>query len=597
MRKIINAKDDIVRESLEGFISAHERYYVKHPKVNGIQYRYKRKDKVALVIGGGSGHEPMFAGFVGRGLADAATCGNIFASPDPRNIYETAKAADSGKGVLFVYGCYAGDNLNFDMAEEMLNRDGIPTAHVRVQDDVASAPPEKHENRRGIAGDVFVVKTAGAACDAGLSLEEAARVTAKANAHTYTIGVATSSAQLPGVDEPIFTLGEDEIEFGMGLHGEKGIKRVPFAPMDELIDTMYAEIKKDAGFAAGEEVCVLVNGLGATTITEMSIGYRRLRQLLTEDGIRVHDADIAHYCTSQEMGGFSITLFRLDDELKKYYDMPCHSPYFTREDPAGAGLSACAASAAEEADYSALSEDADTAAAADKEDAPAEAEGQQDAAPRKMIRDLLDAADTKAMLLYVADQIIGAEPLLTRLDSEIGDGDHGIGMRTGMKNAEEALRKDRNTENAFEFFENAGQTMLMSMGGASGVIFGSLFRAGAEKQEAKTIGAEDLAGLFERSLEAIKERGKAEVGDKTMVDALEPAVRAMKENAAQGLKVMLQAAEEAAHAGAEATKDLVANFGRAKNLGERALGHEDAGAVSTWLIFRAMRDFVNENAE
>lgn len=581
MRKIINQRDDIVRESLEGFIAAHERYYVKHPEVNGILYRYKRSEKVALVIGGGSGHEPMFAGFVGRGLADAATCGNIFASPDPKNIYETAKAVENGKGVLFVYGCYAGDNLNFDMAEEMLNKDGIPTAHVRVQDDVASAPREKRENRRGIAGDVFVVKTAGAACDAGLSLEEARRVTEMANENTFTIGVATSSAQLPGVDEPIFTLGEGEIEYGMGLHGEKGIKRVPFAPMDELIDTMYAEIKKDACFRPGEEVCVLVNGLGATTITEMSIGYRHLRELLLQDGLIIHDADIDHYCTSQEMGGFSITVFRLNEELKKYYDMPCHSPYFTREDPSGAGT--LAASPAKEADFSGLGKEAEKTADGKEEESYL----------RKDFYEFLDAADAKEMLRFVAGRIMEAEPLLTRLDSEIGDGDHGIGMRTGMKNALEALSADGTKGNAYEFFEKAGQTMLMSMGGASGVIFGSLFLEGAKGKEQESLKAEDLAGLFERSLQAIQERGKAKVGDKTMVDALAPAVDAMKQHAEEGLSAMLAAAEEAAHQGAEATKELVANFGRAKNLGERALGHEDAGAVSTWLIFQAMRDFVS----
>ena len=225
MRKIINSPDQVVAEMMEGYIGAYERYYEKHPEVNGVILRQRRKDKVALVIGGGSGHEPMFSGFVGRGLADAAACGNIFASPDPNTVYKTAKAVNQGKGVLFVYGCYAGDNLNFDMGEEFLNGDGIPTAHVRVQDDVASAPKDRSEDRRGIAGDVFVIKIAGAACDKGLSLEEVTRVTEKARDNTKTIGVATAPAQLPGIDKPIFELPEGEIEYGMGLHGERGVLR------------------------------------------------------------------------------------------------------------------------------------------------------------------------------------------------------------------------------------------------------------------------------------------------------------------------------------------------------------------------------------
>ena len=215
MRKIINSPDNVVSEMMEGYISAYGRYYVKHPEVNGVILKQRRKNKVALVIGGGSGHEPMFSGFVGKGLADAAACGNMFASPDPNTIYQTGKAVDQGKGIIFVYGCYAGDNLNFDMGEEFLNDDGIPTSHVRVQDDVASAPKERYEDRRGIAGDVFVVKIAGAACDAGLDLDEVTRITAKARDNTRTLGVATSPAQLPGVDKPIFELPEGEIEYGM----------------------------------------------------------------------------------------------------------------------------------------------------------------------------------------------------------------------------------------------------------------------------------------------------------------------------------------------------------------------------------------------
>lgn len=583
MRKIINDADNVVQEMMEGYISAYSRYYRKHPEVNGVILKQRRKDKVALVIGGGSGHEPMFSGFVGKGLADAAACGNIFASPDPNTVYETARAVDNGRGVLFVYGCYAGDNLNFDMGEEFLNDDGIRTAHVRVRDDVASAPRDRISDRRGIAGDVYVVKTAGAACDAGLDLEEVTRVAEKARDHTNTIGVATAPAQLPGVDKPIFELGEDEIEYGMGLHGERGVLRTKWQPADVLAEKMYDQIKEDTGLAEGDEVCVLVNGLGSTTITELAIVFRKVKELLDRDGIKVYDADLNNYCTSQEMGGFSITLFQLDEELKKYYDMPCWSPYYAKGELTG---SSYVPDGEEEADVEAREAEAASAAAQDLAEPYVSRR-------REGTLTELTAEDAREMLIYIADKVIAKKPYLTEIDSAIGDGDHGIGMAGGMRKAKEKLLKMEGEENAYAIFEAAGKAMLMSMGGASGVIFGSLYLAGAKGAEPKaSITSEDLAVMERKSLAAIQERGKAEVGDKTMVDALSPAVDAMESNSEKGLLEMLRAAEEAARQGVEDTKNYTAKFGRAKSLMERAIGYQDAGATSVWLIFQGMREFV-----
>ena len=234
MKKILNADvSNVVEEMLAGYLSAYKKYYKKIGDYNAFKYRGSRKDKVALVIGGGSGHEPLFSGYCGAGLADAVACGNICASPNPELIYETAKAVDQGKGVLFIYGCYAGDNLNFDMAEELCQADGIKTAHVRVWDDFASAPKERYYDRRGIAGDVFVIKVAGAACDAGLPFDEVVRIAEKARDNINTIGLATSPGTLPGNDKPTFELADDEMEFGMGLHGEPGIERTKMMPADD----------------------------------------------------------------------------------------------------------------------------------------------------------------------------------------------------------------------------------------------------------------------------------------------------------------------------------------------------------------------------
>jgi len=332
MKKIMNKDSNVVEEMLAGYLAAYPRYYEQIPGINAFMYKGRRKDKVALVIGGGSGHEPLFSGFVGKGLADAVACGNIFASPNPQLISETAEAVHEGKGVLFLYGCYAGDNLNFDMAQELCEFNDIETAHVSVWDDCASAPKDRIEDRRGIAGDIYVIKVAGAACDAGLDLAEVLRITEKARDSINTIGLATAPGTIPGLDKSTFELGEDEIEFGMGLHGEQGIERTTMKPASDLVDRMYNELKSEMGLKENDEVAVLVNGLGSTTLLELNIVYYELNKHMEADKLVVHDAEIKSYCTCQEMGGFSITILRLDEELKKYYDTSCFSPYYAREE-------------------------------------------------------------------------------------------------------------------------------------------------------------------------------------------------------------------------------------------------------------------------
>ncbi len=572
MKKIINKPDHIIHEMLEGFVGAYHKQYERHPNVNGVLLKRRRKNKVALVIGGGSGHEPMFSGFVGQGLADAAACGNIFASPDPRTIYKIGKSVNSGQGILFVYGCYAGDNLNFDMAEEFLNKEGIQTAHVRVWDDVASAPQDRIEDRRGIAGDVFVIKVAGAACDAGLELNEVRRITEKARDNTRSIGVATAPGQIPGLEQTTFELGEDEIEYGMGLHGEPGILRTIMKPADELAETLYASIKEDSDLKMGDEVCVLINGLGATTILELSIVYRKVQELLKKDGVQIHDSDINNYCTCQEMGGFSITIMKLDDELKRYYNAPCYCPYYSKM----------------------MVEEVEEELEHDVKDVEECSENYKiEPFERIGILDTINAEEAKQMLLHIANKIIMKKPYLTEVDSKIGDGDHGIGMEGGMRKVITALRNIKEAKNVYEIFEIAGTEMLMSMGGASGVIFGSLYLSGAKGMQPKTeLTQADIATMLRKSLNEIKSRGKAKVGDKTMVDALEPAVVAMEANEGLTLLEMMREAEDASKVGVENTKLYIAKFGRAKSLMERAIGYQDAGATSVALIIEGMREYI-----
>ena len=579
MKKILNADvSNVVEEMLAGYLSAYKKYYKKIGDYNAFKYRGSRKDKVALVIGGGSGHEPLFSGYCGAGLADAVACGNICASPNPELIYETAKAVDQGKGVLFIYGCYAGDNLNFDMAEELCQADGIKTAHVRVWDDFASAPKERYYDRRGIAGDVFVIKVAGAACDAGLPFDEVVRIAEKARDNINTIGLATFPGTLPGNDKPTFELADDEMEFGMGLHGEPGIERTKMMPADDMVDRMYREIKAEMGFKEGDKLAVLVNGLGSTPLLELNIVYYDLHKRFAKDGLIIHDAEIKTYCTCMEMGGFSITILKLDDELIEYLDAPWYSPYYAKGELTGA---ACRAE--------------DTVEEEEPEFDENDVEEADIVRSKAGVLTELSAEDARNMLIYIADKIIGKKPYLTEVDSVIGDGDHGIGMAGGMQKAKKKLLKMQGEANAYKLFETAGQAMLMSMGGASGVIFGSLYLAGAKGMDGKeALDATDLAAMERKSLAAIQERGKAEVGDKTMVDALAPAVDALEANKDKGLLEMLKAAEEAARVGMENTKKYVARFGRAKSLMERAIGHQDAGATSVYLIIQGMREFVED---
>lgn len=320
----------MVKESFLGLVGAYRNMYEQVEDLTAFTYRKRRKGKVSIVIGGGSGHEPMTSGFVGTGLADAVVCGQVFAPPKPDHIYRTAKAVDEGRGVLFIHGCYPGDNLNFETAAELCRFDGIKTASIKVWDDCASAPREKMEDRRGIAGFVFVLKIAGAACEMCDDLDEVVHIVQKARNSVNTIAIATSAGTLPGADRPMFEMADDVVEYGMGIHGEPGMKQVKMQPADVLVARMYSALKKEMGLRKGQEIAVLVNGLGATTLFELYTVYYDLEKLLQSDGIVVYDADVNSYCTSQEMRGFSLSFLSLDDELKEYYNVPCASPYYSK---------------------------------------------------------------------------------------------------------------------------------------------------------------------------------------------------------------------------------------------------------------------------
>lgn len=329
-KKIINNPRRVVTELLEGLVESSHGRIRPLSTVQALVRSDLRKGKVGLLIGGGSGHEPVFPGFIGENMADGAACGNIFAAPTPDVILEATRTVSQGRGVLYLYGNYAGDNMNFDIAAEMAEIEGIAVKTVRVWDDVASAPPERAEERRGIAGDLFVVKIAGGAAGVLDSLDEVFRVAAKARDSVRSMGVAVAAGSIPETGEPTFELPEDEIEIGMGLHGEPGVSREKLLAADPLVEKMMDRILSDLPFRRGDEAALLVNDLGSTTMMELLIVNRKVRQVLREGGIAVHDTVIGSYCTCQEMAGFSISLLKLDDELKRYYDLPAASLGYTK---------------------------------------------------------------------------------------------------------------------------------------------------------------------------------------------------------------------------------------------------------------------------
>jgi phosphoenolpyruvate---glycerone phosphotransferase subunit DhaK len=328
-KKILNDPRQATEEMMQGLVLAYDGRVARVEGDGALYLKDVASAKVALLVGGGSGHEPIFGGFLGKNLADGAACGEVFTSPSPQTICAAAHAINRGRGVVFVYGNYAGDNMNFDMAAEMLAMEGIETRTIRVRDDVAVGSRDDRDARRGIAGDVFVIKIAGGAAAELSDLDAVARVAAKAEANTRSMGVAVSPGSLPESGKPTFELGDDEIEIGMGAHGEKGVKRQKLTTADDIVNQMMEPILADLPFARGDEVALLINNLGATTMFELLIANRRVRQILDAHGVSVHRTFMGSYLTSQEMAGFSISLMKLDAELKHYLDLPSASFGFT----------------------------------------------------------------------------------------------------------------------------------------------------------------------------------------------------------------------------------------------------------------------------
>lgn len=332
MRKILNTPQRFVDDMLEGIYKAHPdmvkyvdkdlRCYVSAKSTEG---------KVGLATGGGSGHLPLFLGYVGEGMLDGCAVGGVFQSPNAMQMLEVTKQIDQGAGVLYIYGNYTGDIMNFDMATEMAEMEDIEVRSVLGMDDVASAPKGEEEKRRGVAGIFFVYKCAGAAADKLLSLDEVERIAIKATENVGTMGIALSPCTIPEVGKPNFEIAEGQMAVGMGIHGEPGIRYCDIMKSDDIVDEMLDNILKDLELKNGDEVCVLVNSLGATPKEELYIMYNRIDAVLKEKGIEIYRPYIGEFATSMEMTGASVSLLKLDDELKTYIDAPVNTPFFVQK--------------------------------------------------------------------------------------------------------------------------------------------------------------------------------------------------------------------------------------------------------------------------
>jgi len=327
VQKILNDPERFVDEMLEGIVAAHGSELRRVGPRGIVRAAAPTAGKVAIVTGGGSGHLPVFMGYVGRGLLDGAAIGEVFASPSAEQMLEVTEAVSAGRGVLYLYGNYGGDVMNFDLAAELAGTSGIKVRTFLAADDVASAPPERADRRRGIAGIFLLYKVAGAAADRGASLDEVLAVTTRAAGGLRTMGVALSPCTIPAAGKPTFELPDGQMEIGMGIHGEPGVRRGALEPADRIADELVEAILADRDWPSGSRVAVLVNGLGATPKEELYILYRQVAARLAERGLSVHRVWIGEYATSLEMAGASVSLMALDDELAALLDHPVATPF------------------------------------------------------------------------------------------------------------------------------------------------------------------------------------------------------------------------------------------------------------------------------
>ncbi len=589
MKKIMNTAESFVYDMCHGMAKAHpELEFVEKYKV--VKKKVIDRDKVTLISGGGSGHEPAHAGFVGTGMLDAAVCGDIFASPSQIQVYNALKMTASKKGTLMIVKNYSGDCMNFNNAGALAKEDGIQVDAVYVNDDIAVKDSLYTVGRRGVAGTVFVHKIAGAAAEQGKSLAEVKAVAEKVIANIRSFGFALTSCTVPAAGSPTFEIGEDEMEFGVGIHGEPGRKREKLISADALAARIVPDIAADLGLKAGEEIALLINGFGGSPLQELYLFNNSVTNELEKAGVKIYKTLVGNYMTSIDMAGASVTFLRLDDELKAYLDYPVATPAITW---GGSSKEDVAAREAIQALAKALN--VTPATFAKKAEAVQEAAVEEEAGSyafegKPVIGEKINTPGMGKLVELMADIIIENEVPFCKAD-RCGDGDFGMSIAKGFKQ----LKKDwdsRKKGDVGEFLISCSEVIMEYCGGASGPIWGSAFRyAGKAVKGKKEIDLADLAAIFQAAVEGVQETGRksfgkgAVVGDKTLIDALVPAADTLTAAAKEGMKMKaaMKKAAAAAVEGADKTKFIQAKMGRAGVTDSE--GYPDAGAYGLGVIF------------
>ena len=578
MKKLLNELENIVCEMGAGIALVNTEVIFDN-RYKYIRKREINKNKVSLVSGGGSGHEPAHAGYIGKGILDAAVCGDVFASPSQVQVYEAIKNSAGSNGSLLIIKNYSGDIMNFQNAAFMAGMDGLEVDYIKVCDDIAVEDSLYTVGRRGVAGTVFVHKIAGAAAERGDNLSEVKRLAQKAADNVRSLGFAFSPCTVPAKGSPTFTLAEDEMEFGIGIHGEPGIHREKIAGAKELAKRMIPAILKDLQLSRNGEAAVLVNGFGSTPLMELYILAYCAMGELTAAGIKTYRIFAGNYMTSLEMSGASLTLLKLDDELKTLLDAPCDAPAFMNNGAAVPPefLAAVPQKQKSEASYSQASYKVQT---------------------NPSYAQIGASGITLQNMIYLVDKmsevIIENEVPFCELDAHGGDGDFGMSIAKGFRRLKEEWETISQSKNIEEFLDACSKIIMEYCGGASGPLWGFAFKYAAIAAAGKqALSVTDFAALMQAAVNGVQETGKrsfgrgAVIGDKTLADALIPCAEAWIKAAAAGqaFPAAFSEAARAAVAGAESTKNIVARMGRSENAGERTLGHPDAGAHALGVIF------------
>jgi len=555
---------------LAGYTAAYARYVQPVPGASGVMLAGgARGDKVGVVLGGGCGHYPAFAGLVGPGLADGAVVGDIFTSPSAEQAYRVGRHLEGGAGVVFAFGNYAGDTMNFGVARNRLRADGVDARIVLVTDDVASAPAERASTRRGIAGGLFVFKALGAASARGDAIGEVERLGRLANDRTRTLGVAFAGCTFPGATEPLFTVPAGKVELGLGIHGESGVRTVDDMTAEQLAATLVQPLLDERPVGAGRRAAVVLNGLGDTKYEEMFVLYRHVDRLLTDAGVEAVLPEVGEFVTSLDMAGTSLSLCWLDDELAQLWAAPADTPTFKR------------GNASELPTFAPRPVPADAIRLPGADVGEASEQSQQAAGT---VRSMLST-----MLRVVTDNA----DELGRIDAVAGDGDHGTGMTRGLRAADAAAADARGGVGAV--LGAAGRAWADKAGGTSGVLWGLFLEtAGQRLGNTDDPSAGAVADAVAAGLDEMAAIGGARAGDKTLLDALIPFSDTLTERTGAGepLAQAWTAAAEVAIRAARDTADLVPKVGRARPLADKSRGTPDAGATSLAMLAEAVGELL-----